>query len=198
MITLKKFQAAALAAVMALALAGVARAHEHRDSDDAAGYAYRNGYRDGFEHGSRDHSQGAGYEIGSREYASADRGYRDDMGSLEEYRESYRLGYKAGYRDAFADRAAQFDNDRDPGPDRGYGRYHSVAISVGYQDGLLAGKRDSSKGKKFRPEKNDQYEDADHGYRKEYGNKNLYKQEYRQSFVQGYQAGFDQGGGPGR
>jgi hypothetical protein len=45
--------------------------------------------------------------------------------------------------------------------------------------------------KDYRPEKHDSYEDADHGYRKNYGSKDSYKGEYRKGFLRGYQDAFN-------
>ena len=58
------------------------------------------------------------------------------------------------------------------------------------ETGVLLELEHRRKRKQFRPEKNDRYEDADHGYDKSYGPKNLYKEQYRQAFVRGYEDGY--------
>lgn len=70
--------------------------------------------------------------------------------------------------------------------------YRSPAYDVGYRDGVAIGQKDSQKGKSFRPQKNDRYEDADNGYNKSYGDKNQYKSLYREGFQRGYSDGYRQ------
>ena len=81
------------------------------------------------------------------------------------------------------------NGDRDRYDQHYNGRYNP-AFDNGYRDGVAMGQRDSQKGKSFRPEKNDQYEDADRGYNRGYGDKNLYKSQYRQAFERGYADGY--------
>ena len=90
------------------------------------------------------------------------------------------------------DRCGYFDSrDRYDGRRR-YDNYgSSPAFDIGYRDGIAVGQRDRESGKAFRPEKNDYYEDADRGYQKSFGDKGLYKRQYRESFRQGYAEGYD-------
>jgi hypothetical protein len=69
--------------------------------------------------------------------------------------------------------------------------YESPAFDIGYRDGLAIGRRDRERGKAFRPDKNDYYEDADRGYEKFYGDKGLYRIQYREAFQRGYADGYD-------
>lgn len=73
--------------------------------------------------------------------------------------------------------------------DRGYGDY-DAAFDNGYRDGLTMGERDAQRNRAFRPNKNDWYEDADRGYNRAYGDKNLYRYQYRRAFEQGYSEGY--------
>jgi hypothetical protein len=129
------------------------------------------------------------------------------MGSHDEFV----LGYGDGYRDGYADgynrqrgrweSTYRIDPNYDPArrytddpadrvyEERGWG-YQDVAYDVGYRDGVSMGQYTSSKHKEFRPQKNDEYEDADHGYRKSYGDKNACKARYREGFVRGYADGY--------
>jgi hypothetical protein len=70
--------------------------------------------------------------------------------------------------------------------------YNSPAYEIGYRDGVAIGQKDSQKGKSYRPQKNDRYEDADNGYNRSYGDKNEYKSLYRQGFQRGYSDGYKQ------
>jgi hypothetical protein len=96
------------------------------------------------------------------------------------------------YNDADRDNG-RYRNDRDR-DDRynggGYDRSYSPAFDNGYRDGVAMGQRDSQKRKSFNPSKNDQFEDADRGYSKSFGDKNLYKNQYRQGFERGYAEGY--------
>jgi hypothetical protein len=73
-----------------------------------------------------------------------------------------------------------------------YGRrgVEGPAYDIGYRDGLAFGQRDRDRGKAFRPDRNDYYEDADRGYQKRYGDKGLYKSQYREAFQRGYTDGY--------
>jgi hypothetical protein len=204
---LKLAQAAGLAFAVTLALSIWALPHEHGGAIDARQHGYEHGYRDGYDHGREDHRANAGYDYQSEDYRRGDTGYDRYMGDHGEYKSGYREGYVAGYDDGFYGRAGRFDQiygtengnypDRSRGYDRdddvyerhGYG-YSDVAYDISFRDGLEAGQNDRGKGKDFRPEKHDRYEDADHGYRKSYGDKNDYKRRYRQGFSAGYEDAF--------
>lgn len=192
----------ALAFIVAASLSGLGFAHEHEHGakQSALQYGYYNGYQDGFLHGREDRRARVGYSFVSRDYDSAMRGYESYMGSKHEYREGYRRGYRAGYNDGYHGHRARFTglpeeepfyNGEGGGRDlkNGYGR-RSVAFRVGYQDGLIAGGKDRRKHKDFRPSKHDRYEDADHGYSHDYGDKKEYKREYREGYLAGYQRGY--------
>jgi hypothetical protein len=107
--------------------------------------------------------------------------------------------YNGGYRGEGWDNQGR--NDRSRNQDRNYDRgyydngqsgYNNPAYDIGYRDGVAMGQKDSQKRKSFRPEKNDQYEDADNGYNKNYGDKNQYKRIYREGFQRGYSDGYRQ------
>ena len=72
--------------------------------------------------------------------------------------------------------------------------YSDVAFDSGYRDGLSAGRKDFSERKDYRPEKHDSYEDGDHGYRKSFGTKEQYKEQYRKGFLRGYEDAFNRRG----
>lgn len=198
---LKLLSRVGLACIVAISLSGLAMAHEHDDhaSHSAIQYGYRNGYVDGFQHGREDRRAGVGYDFRSRDYDHGMRGYESYMGSRHLYRQGYRNGYQAGYADGFhGHRERYFVSSNEPPYNEnrdGYGSrnpygHHSVGFRIGYQDGLIAGGKDRRHNKKFRPTKHDKYEDADHGYRHDYGTKKEYKSEYREGFLAGYQRGY--------
>lgn len=211
---IRKFQIAGLVAALLVTLAGLAQAREHHDRDDRGNnYAYQAGYRNGFDLGQSDRSQGAQYNYNSDDYRDADRGYNPDAGNRDEYRQAYQDGYVAGYndgfygrngRDQYQDQSSNQGNEEEEEEahhhhhgdrDRGY---QSAAQQIGYQDGITDGRNDALKRKKFKPEKHDAFKDGDHGYRHDYGDKGVYKQQYRQAYTEGYEDGYRGGPGGGR
>jgi hypothetical protein len=204
---LKQAKILGLAIAVVLSLSPAAMAREHGGALNSKQHGYEHGYRDGYQHGREDRAHGMRYDYHSEDYRLADRGYEPYMGEHDDFQHGYRDGYKAGYDDAFYGRPGRWDqvygidNSYDPyartGNDsdddvyvtRRYG-YRDVSYDIGYHDGVAMGERDRSNGKDFRPQKNERHEDADHGYRKEYGDKKLYKQQYRDGFVRGYEDGY--------
>ena len=123
---------------------------------------------------------------------------RDELQNVAESCGYARGGY--GYNDGDRDDRGRNNGNYSNG-DRGYnGSYggdgyygrqgNNPAYDIGYRDGQAVGQKDRQHGKAFRPDKNDQYEDADHGYNKQYGDKNQYKSMYRDAFQRGYQDGY--------
>ena len=129
---------------------------------------------------------------------AADRYGYDSQQAQHERAELQRDAQNCGYNYNYSARAYN-DGDRDDGYYRNsggdrddqnyYGRYNP-SYDNGYRDGVAIGQRDSRIGKAFRPRNNDQYEDADRGYNRNYGDKNLYKNQYRQAFERGYVDGY--------
>lgn len=73
------------------------------------------------------------------------------------------------------------------GSGRGRWEDHGYAYQYGYRDGVRQARHDLEHHRPFRPERNDRFEDADHGYHHDWGPKGAYKQEYREGFLRGYQ-----------
>jgi hypothetical protein len=95
----------------------------------------------------------------------------------------------------YVDSDDRWRNNRDSDRQGAYGNYDrrgydGPAFDIGYRDGVAVGQKDRGKGKAFRPDKNDYYEDADHGYQKGYGQKDFYKSQYREAFERGYSDGY--------
>ena len=99
-------------------------------------------------------------------------------------------GYNDGDRDDRGRDNRSYSNGNGGYGGGSYGRGDNPAYDIGYRDGQAVGQKDRQHGKAFRPDKNDQYEDADHGYNKQYGDKNQYKSMYRDAFQRGYQDGY--------
>lgn len=88
---------------------------------------------------------------------------------------------------------------RDRGPYGGYGdgRYdrrelQRVAYDNGFRDGVRAGERDGRKNKRYEPSRDRDWRNADAGYRRGYGDLNLYRRSFRDGFEAGYDRGYRQ------
>lgn len=191
-----------------LALSGLAMAQRSYPALEARQHGYEHGYRDGFHRGREDRSRNVGYDYKTEDYRAADRGYDIYMGDRRDFQDGYREGYKAGYDDGYSGRSGRWNDIYGINPNAPAGAYNEprdevyenrrwgyvdMAYDIGYRDGLEQAEKDRGHNKDFRPEKNDRYEDATHGYRKSYGDKNAYKQQYRKGFVRGYQDGYGRG-----
>jgi hypothetical protein len=150
-----------------------------------------------------------------REYGSEDR-YRD------EFRRGYQAGYEAGYRGVGgygnAPNVPRAYPPASSGPPawsngRGYGRGRGgappawwndqgpgqpgarvdLAIENGYLDGYEAGLDDGADRDRYNPIDERRFRNADHGYDRRYGPRELYRNRYREAFQQGYRAGYDDG-----
>jgi hypothetical protein len=195
----------ALPALLLLSFSAAAQGQYPGGAMDPRQHGFQHGYRDGFERGRLDREQNLPHNSRVGDYRMADRGYEPYMGSHEAFVDGYLDGYRSGYEDGFNQQRGQWDRTYriDPGydPDRRYSEdarvyeehrwgYQDVAYDIGYRDGVSMGQHDAARHKDFRPEKNDRYEDADHGYQKSYGDKNAYKARFREGFLRGYSDGY--------
>jgi hypothetical protein len=78
----------------------------------------------------------------------------------------------------------------------GYQNEQQYASQMGYQDGFAKGQQDRAQNKPFKYG-GENWEDATHGYNKQMGPKDQYKQLYRQGFMQGYNTGYGANGANG-
>ena len=72
-----------------------------------------------------------------------------------------------------------------------YGSFAQVARINGYEDGLKEGSKDARDGDSFDPFAESDYKDGANGFRSIYGDRETYKQLYRQSFLRGYREAFN-------
>jgi hypothetical protein len=197
--TLLGLKVAALAAVISLACGSPAWAHDDDDDDysrrdNAIQYGYQNGYRAGVRHANYDRSQGYRYNYKSEQWEEARDGYTRWMGSFGQYRRGFRQGYENGYRAGYSSGWRRGDIYRDDGyydrSGRGYyggGGERNVAYDNGWNDGSSVAQSDLAGGKNYNSSPRGRYDDADHGYRREFGDKRAYQSEY----TAGYRAGYD-------
>ena len=197
---LRGLKVTALVAVISLAFGSLAWAHDDDDDDyyrrDAASqYGYQHGYRDGVRHANYDRGQGYRYNYKSEQWEDARDGYEHWMGSFGRYKRGYRQGYENGYRAGYSSGWRQSsDVYRDDGyynrssrGDYGWGGGGNVAYNNGWNDGSSVAQSDLGSGKNYNSNPRGRYDDADHGYRREFGDKHAYKSEY----TAGYRAGYD-------
>jgi hypothetical protein len=161
--------------------------------------AYDNGYREGLEQGNNDarHNRAFSMERHS-EFRDADNGYHRGEGDINFYRRSYRQGFEVGYRESFDRLARGYPNRgvysapvyQDPRVLTPRGGYATIAAQNGYRDGVEAGRNDAHDRHAFDPVRAKRYRDGDHDYQSRYGDRELYKRDYRAAFEQGYREGY--------
>lgn len=157
--------------------------------------AYDLGYREGLQRGERDSREQRAFNY-ERDgwYRSGDRGYRGAYGNRDAYRAEYRRGFAAGYQNGYARLRAAV---RRGGSGRPGGRgplgYSDPAAARGYSDGYAHGWEDGDDRDRYDPERHGDYREADQGYKRDYGSKDLYKDHYRAGFRQGYDVGYQTG-----
>jgi hypothetical protein len=195
-----KMSACALAAT--LALSGFALAQRDRDyDDDRDGYyrggnfdqarqaGYQRGYNDGVGKGRHEGREHDPNDYRTPDYGQAKRGYQSWMGPVEVYQRAYREGYRNGFRSGYAEA-------------EGYGRYGdwrhdgerasydfdgaNVANRFGYEDGAQAAREDIYHRKDYNSKPRGRFGDRDRGYRREFGSKDRYKDEYTAAYRAGY------------
>jgi hypothetical protein len=67
-----------------------------------------------------------------------------------------------------------------------------IAHDNGYHDGREAGEKDARKGRAFAVDHHDDFRDADHGYHRDYGDKEFYRREFREGFRAGYSDAYNE------
>ena len=73
-----------------------------------------------------------------------------------------------------------------------YGRdVERIAHENGYREGREAGEKDGRKGRSFSFDRHDEWRDADEGYRRDFGEKDFYRREFREGFRAGYTEGYN-------
>lgn len=197
-----KMSAYTLAAT--LALSGLALAQRGRDYDDgyyrggnfdqARQAGYQRGYNDGVGKGRHEGREHDPNDYRTPDNGQAKRGYERWMGPVEVYQHAYREGYANGFRSGYEE-VAGYGHGRG-----GYGDWRhdgwrtgydfdgaNVANRFGYEDGAQAAREDIYHGKSYNSKPRGRFGDRDRGYRREFGSKDRYKDEY----TAGYRSGYD-------
>lgn len=71
-----------------------------------------------------------------------------------------------------------------------YRAVERIAYDNGFREGVRQGERDGQRNRRFEPQRHGEWRDADNGFRREYGDHNLYRRSYRNGFESGYAQGF--------
>ncbi len=143
---------------------------------------YDRGYRDGRQDGERDARSGRNFDF-------------DNDRQLSRRDGSFQRGYADGYRAAFEQFRGLSRSRRGVGPytTRGRGGYQDPAFARGYSKGFDKGLDDGRDRDRYDPVRHGDYRDADDGYRRDYGSRQAYENNYRAGFRQGYEAGYRDG-----
>jgi hypothetical protein len=104
-------------------------------------------------------------------------------------------GQNGGYRDRDRDRDGYRDRDRYR---NNYNYLRRLAADNGYQSGLEHGLKDRRRSHRYDYTDSDSFRHADHGYRREYGDKEEYRRIFRDAFIRGYNQGYGTRGWGGR
>ena len=199
---LRTMRMAALALAMTLLLSGFALAYDDNDryycgagnGSQARQYGYQNGYRDGVNRGrheGREHDRYDGREV---DWRQSTRGYQSWMGPVNLYRSAYQDGYRNGFQEAYRSASRDDGSYRD-------GYYRNDSYNPGWYRGgyeprglqlWISGwrhrcARRSIQAQAVQSRTTGKYDDRDHGYRREYGDKNS----YRATYSEGYRAGYE-------
>ena len=76
---------------------------------------------------------------------------------------------------------------------RGYARdVERIAHENGFREGRKAGESDGRKGRAFAFDRHGDWRDADDGYRRDFGDREFYRHEFREGFRAGYTEAYNQ------
>jgi len=124
---------------------------------------YSQGYREGFDAGSTDASNGVRSRL-EELFRWQDPNFNPDRSRRDSVDEIYR--------------------------DNKWSLAH-VAGDIGYRDGVNAGFQDSNQGRPYRPRQRPAWRNGNHGYDPALGARGAYRAAYRLAYEKGYQDGFD-------
>jgi hypothetical protein len=207
----RKITMAALAIAAIVGFSGLSLA-QYRDDDDngcyqrdrgqAHQYGYQQGYRDGYDKGRHEGRENDPNDYHNPDWRQTTRGYEQWMGPVEvfqnAYRDGYRNGFQAGYQSTnrgwgngdWEEDHGVYNRGGDVYGQSGDGYDANMGYRIGYQDGVSQAREDTYKNKPFNATPRGKYDDRDHGYRREYGDKSSYKAQYSDGYRAGYASTF--------
>jgi hypothetical protein len=205
----RQIRTAALAISFVLALGTIGFAQDWDDyyhrggSSQARQYGYESGFRDGQKRGQHEGRENDPYDYHTPDWRQATHGYKGWMGPVNAFQNGYQQGYADGFRNGFIAERPGWDRDGDRddyrgGAYRGNGYYGGnyayngrVGYDTGYQDGVSMAREDLYKNKPFNPNPRARFDGRDHGYSREYGDKNSYRAQYTDGYRAGYESTFN-------
>jgi hypothetical protein len=174
----RQMNMAALAVSLVLALGTFALAQDRDDYYRGGNvaqtrqYGYDNGFRDGEKRGRHEGRENDPYDYHTPDWRQATHGYKNWMGPQRAFQNGYQQGYADGFQSGFNSERPGWRGDGD-------------------RDGVTMAREDQYKNKPFNPNPRARFDDRDHGYRRDYGDKNAYKAQYTDGYRAGYQATFN-------
>jgi hypothetical protein len=79
--------------------------------------------------------------------------------------------------------------------DYGYGaQLERRAYDNGFREGVRAGESDGRRGRQFSYSRHDDWRDADDGYRRDFGDRDFYRRNFRRGFEAGYTEAYNRYG----
>src|SRR5712671_1803638 len=199
----RTMRVAAYALAATVALTGFALAQRDRDDDGDEGYyrqdygnqarqyGYQNGYNEGVQKGRHEGRERDANDYQTPEGRQATRGYQRWMGSVEMYQRAYQQGYRNGFRSGYEQVAQNGYNGyrgnawESDGWRTGYDG-DGVAYRFGQQDGAQAAREDIYNRKGYNSNPRGRFEDRDHGYRRDLGSRDRYRDQYSTGYRSGY------------
>ena len=156
---------------------------------------YDAGYREGLQRGEQDRKNGREFNYNrDGAYRDGDRGYERTFGSRDAYKTEFRRGFATGYRVGYERYRVTVRERHDDRRGRAVPRgYQEPAMARGYHDGFDTGLDDGRERDRYDPVRHSDYREADQGYERDYGSKDVYKNNYRAGFRQGYEDGYREG-----
>jgi hypothetical protein len=100
----------------------------------------------------------------------------------------------AGFAAAQDYRCGDRDDNRYYDGNDSFRRSLDVARDFGFRDGASVAREDMWKNKPFNPNTRGRYDDADDGYRREFGDKHEYREQYSAAYRDGYNSIFRRNG----
>jgi hypothetical protein len=76
------------------------------------------------------------------------------------------------------------------GAQRDYRDFERIAYDNGYREGRSHGEHDARDRRDYRVDRDGDYRHADDGYRREYGDRDFYRQSFRRGYEVGYREGY--------